>query len=173
MVKKKWFKVEQVAAELNKDRNFINAEHERDARVQEEGLRYLSEEKPIRDELKSIGVIVEDLWDFVNGDLPTPEAARIIKSHMAKDYSDKVTDALIRSVMDKKYSGYITKELIDILSRKPFVSHGYRPYLRHTIADALRITGSDISIDMINKLIIDDENKDIVSTLLKIRKKKQ
>jgi hypothetical protein len=56
------------------------------------------EEKPIVDELQTVGWKVESVWDLVNTPKPYPEALPILLRHLMLPYSDRTKEGIARSL---------------------------------------------------------------------------
>lgn len=54
---------------------------------------------PVREDLRSVGVDVDSLWDLVNASKPYPTAAvSVLTRHLTRSYPDDVTESIARAL---------------------------------------------------------------------------
>lgn len=88
--------------QLNADPDWIAAENarERDRIARHEQLR--REEKPLIDELATVGVVATSAWDLVNSPKPHKAALLILLSHLSGPYSAPVLEGIARALGRKE-----------------------------------------------------------------------
>ncbi|WP_052417598.1 hypothetical protein [Cellvibrio mixtus] len=97
-MKKKTETTEEWFARLQADPEYVARQAEQEAKFAEKSARIAAEEKPILDELLTIGLDVDELSDFINTADQYVEAIPVLTKHMLLPYSDVIRETLARAL---------------------------------------------------------------------------
>ncbi|MFH0736282.1 MAG: HEAT repeat domain-containing protein [bacterium] len=79
-----------------------------------------NESNVLKMELREVGIIIDDIYDFVNTPQPYPEAIPILINALKKELSDKILiEGIVRSLAVKEARGLCNKVLIKEFYRIP------------------------------------------------------
>lgn len=68
-------------------------------------------QQPLLEELRSAGIVVDTVWDFVNGETPN-EAVPILLEHLDHDYPYRVKEGIARSLTLRRLPALVLERLI-------------------------------------------------------------
>jgi hypothetical protein len=100
------------------------------------------EEKPLLDDLESIGIVVESVWDLVNN-RPHPMlinnfvreydiAYPVLLRHLDYNYHPRIQEGIIRALTEKKAKNIATDKLLDMFYKEENLS------LKWALSNALK-----------------------------------
>ena len=126
------------------------AEHQRRERERLKRQKELrTAERPLIEELRAAGFVVDTAWDFVNTNVSYPEAVPILLRHLQKDYPDRVREGIARALaVPESKSAWETLRDEFERSEDP-TSQG----AKWGIACALSVAGHDDVIDDVLRLL--------------------
>ena len=78
-----------------------------------------TESRPIRDELKKVGVGIEKLWDLRSGDFPADLFVPTLLVHIKLSYSSAVRRQILEALENLEPDGTISSELLDMFEAEP------------------------------------------------------
>jgi len=109
-------------------------------------------EVPLVEELRSVGLIVDSVWDLVNSPAPYPNALPILLQHLHRSYPDAVREGIARAlaVSEAKFAWNDLKRLYKDESERRAKSG---------LAVALAATADDETIHDLIELAKDTENE--------------
>lgn len=113
-----------------------------------------SEQKDIVDELQSVGLNVNTIYDLVNTRKAYPEAIDILLKHLPRPYHLKNKEGIIRALTVKEAAGKASPVLIAEYNNTPKDNM----YYRWVIGNAITQTITRADIDSILQIIQDKEN---------------
>jgi len=96
----------ELLAELQADPDFNNRKKARDAAFLQREREHALAEAPIVEELRSVGVSVNSIWELVNSLNAYPQSLPILLKHLQGNYPDAVRDGIARAmaVPDAKFA---------------------------------------------------------------------
>ena len=89
---------QELMAKLQADPEYIARQAQREIEEAETSARFKEEEKPILDDLRSVGLDTESVWSLVNFSGTYPEAIPVLLKHLVLPYSDAVREGIARSL---------------------------------------------------------------------------
>jgi hypothetical protein len=115
----------------------------------------LEEEKDITEDLRAAGLRAS-LWDLVGTKRSYPEAIPVLLDHLAKPYSARTLDGLVRALIVPEARGRAWTTLRDVvLARKTELS-GSAPYALGTMLYALGVLAMPDDIPAMLQLLADE-----------------
>lgn len=112
------------------------------------------ETKLLVNELNGVGINVTSLWDLVNTKDKYPKAIPVLVAHLAKDYSEKSKEGVIRALAVKEAIGKGSPILLDEYNKIP----KDKMFLRWVIGNTIYATITESDLDEILSIVQDKEN---------------
>lgn len=88
----------ELMAELNQDPQFVERRRQQEQARQREEADLRRAQQPLLDELRSVGLAVQSVWDLVNTATPYPAAVPILLRHLQLPYPDRVREGVARAL---------------------------------------------------------------------------
>jgi hypothetical protein len=112
---KGWVSAEDLMKELESDPDYLARQAQDDARRARRDAELAVAEKPLLEELRTVGCNVESAWDLVNKDDPYPKVLPILLEHLSRPYPDRVREGIARAlaVRDARFAWGTLKELYE------------------------------------------------------------
>jgi len=85
-------------AELNQDPAFVEGRRQQEQARQRHEADIRRAQQPLLDELRSVGVAVQSVWELVNTATPYPAAVPILLRHLQLPYPDRVREGVARAL---------------------------------------------------------------------------
>ena len=106
----------------------------REIERQELRIHLLAMQKPLLDELKDVGFLIQDVWDFANTSSSYAGALPVLLKHLQKPYDDKIKEGIARAlaVPEAKSSWHIL--LLEFEKTDQFLAPGTKMGLAAAIA---------------------------------------
>ncbi len=135
-------------------------------------LAFEEDEKPLVDELRSVGVKVFSVWDLVNTSKSYVTAIPVLIKHLRRQYYSKNKEGIVRALAVKEAIGVACEPLIAEYHVVPKEEH----FLRWTFGNTMTVIITRDYIDEIIKIVLDQTNGDsrqmFVTALGKFRSSK-
>lgn len=135
-------------------------------------LAFEEDEKPLVDDLRSVGVKVFSVWDLVNTSKSYVTAIPVLIKHLRKQYYSKNKEGIVRALAVKEAIGVACETLITEYHAVPKEEH----FLRWAFGNTMAVIITRDYIDEVIKIVLDQTNGDsrqmFVTALSKFRSSK-
>lgn len=130
----------ELMSKLARDRDWVAADNDRRAALDEAKARYRAEEQPLLADLKEAGWPVASVYDLVNGAAAYSSAIPVLINHLQRPYSDRITEGIARALTVREARGKAGGALAEAMR----VSSGRDAACRWAMANALvAVAGRD------------------------------
>lgn len=139
----------------------------REVERQELRIQLLAMQKPLLDELKDLGFLVQDVWDFANTNSSYADALPVLLKHLQKPYADKIKEGIARAlaVPEAKSSWHI------LLSEFEKTNQLMAPGSKMGLAAAIAVIADDSVIKDLISVIQDKSHGESRILFLKVFKR--
>ncbi|KQM38110.1 hypothetical protein ASE59_12570 [Sphingomonas sp. Leaf10] len=129
--------------------------------MQAKEARYLTEEAPLREDLRRLGFSVKWVWDFVNAkENYYVSAVPTLINHLKRPYSDEIREGIARALAIKEARGVAGTAILAVLEED-----GLSDQLRWALANTLTTVADRSNKDEIKKLLRVETNKQVADRL--------
>jgi hypothetical protein len=88
----------ELMAELSRDPEFVERRRQQEEARQRQESDLRRAQQPLIDELRSVNLAVQSVWDVVNSASPYPRAVPILVRHLQLPYPDRVREGIARAL---------------------------------------------------------------------------
>lgn len=117
---------------------------------------YAKDAKPLLDDLNSVGVKIDSVWDLVNTKSSYKAAIPILIAHLPKPYDIVNKEGIVRSLGVKEAKGKACRVIIDEYNRTPKDQKDYR----WTFGNAMSVILTPEYADEVIDIVEDESNGD-------------
>ncbi len=113
-----------------------------------------NEIRDLVNELNSIGLNINSVWDLLSKSQKYPAAIPILLKHLVKNYSDKNKEGIVRALAVKEAKGKATQILLDEYNKMP----KEKMSLRWAIGNTIYTIITDDALERIFQIVEQKEN---------------
>jgi len=146
----------ELHAELEKDEDYQRWLKEKEAVGNALDEAYAKDAKPLLDDLASIGIKIESVWDLVNTKSSYKTAIPKLIEHLPRPYHIRNKEGIVRSLGVKEAKGKACRVIIDEYNRTPKDQKDYR----WTFGNAMSVIMTPEYADEVIDIVEDESNGD-------------
>jgi hypothetical protein len=149
---------EELMTQLRKDPEWIRRNDERQRKRQELEALLEENERPIVEELNSVGRPVTSVWELVNTTETYPEAIPVLRRHLSRPYHPKIREGIARALAVREARGATARDILNELKRSCQQDENQ---FRWALANALTVAGDVTLVEEIKAIIADRRYEDL------------